>query len=96
LETRLDIVSLAEAKETVAHAPTSSIFDERAQAQFRTVLDFIEDQLKFVPHSRREAMTLGDFINRHSYFSSSSSSNEVHKQPFLTSVLKNKITEALG
>jgi len=78
LNTRLDVVSLAEARETVAHAPTSSVFDEKAQAQFRTVLDFVEEQLKFVQHSRREAMTLGDFVNRHTYLNGGSSTAGPH------------------
>ena len=43
LNTRLDVVSLAELRETVSVAPTSSVFDEKAQAQFRTVLDFVEE-----------------------------------------------------
>lgn len=86
------MISLAEAKETVSHAPTSSLFDERAQSQFKTVLDFVEDQLAFVPHSRREAMTLGDFLSRHTYTNGGGSSRE----PFLAQVLRNKISEVLG
>lgn len=54
LNTPLDVVSLAEARETVAQAPTSSLFDEKLQAQITQVLDFAEEQLKYVPHSRRE------------------------------------------
>ena len=77
------MVSLAEARETVAHAPTSSVFDERAQNQFKTVLDFVEDQLKYVPHSRREAMTLGDFINRHTYMNGNNSTTGGHQEPFM-------------
>ena len=75
----MDVVSLAETRETVAHAPTSNVFDERALSQFKTVLDFVEDQLKFVPHSRREAMTLGDFVNRHTYLNGSSSTSGPHQ-----------------
>jgi hypothetical protein len=89
-------VSLAEARETVAHAPTSSVFDERAQSQFRTVLDFVEEQLKFVPHSRREAMTLGDFVNRHTYLNGGTSSAGAHQEPFMAQILRNKISEVLG
>jgi hypothetical protein len=43
MKTPLDVVSIAEARATVAHAPTSATFDERMQAQFRTLLDFVED-----------------------------------------------------
>ena len=43
MNTPLDVVSIAEARATVAHAPTSATFDERMQAQFRTLIDFVED-----------------------------------------------------
>lgn len=38
---RLDVVSLAEAREKVANAPTSASFDERLQSQMKLVLDFV-------------------------------------------------------
>jgi hypothetical protein len=73
--TRLDVVSLAEARETVANAPTSNNFDERLQSQLRHVLDFVDDQLKLVPHARREAMTLGEFLARHPYTAGGAGNN---------------------
>jgi len=60
------------------------------------VLDFVEDQLKSVPHSRREAMTLGDFVNRHSYLNGGISTAGAHQDQFLSQILRNKITEVLG
>lgn len=56
------MVSLAEARELVANTQTSQVFDEKLQAQIKAILSFVEDSLKFVPHSRREAMTLGDYL----------------------------------
>ncbi len=67
LSTRLDVVSLAEARETVSQASTCSTFDEKLQNQVRLVLDFVQDSLKHVPHSRREHMTLGAYLHRHGY-----------------------------
>lgn len=91
------MVSLAEARATVSHAPTSSSsFDEKMQAQFRTLLDFVEDSLKYVSHTRREAMTLGDFVNRHTYTSQGLSTAGAHNDDFMITALKNKLTSVLG
>lgn len=97
MSTPLDVVSLAEARATVSHAPTSSgTFDEKMQSQFRTLLDFVEDSLKYVSHSRREAMTLGDFINRHAYLSQGMSTSAAHNDHFMITALRNKIGQVLG
>jgi hypothetical protein len=91
LDTRLDVVSLAEAKETVANAPTSQLFDERLQGQVRAVLEYVEDSLKTVPHQRREQMTLGEYLQRHSYINSLQGSQE-----YLNDILKRRIESLLG
>jgi hypothetical protein len=93
--TRLDVVSLAEARETVINAPTSNHFDERLQSQMRHVLDFVDDQLRMVPHARREAMTLGDFLARHTY-TAGGVGNHNSQEQFLSNILKNKIEQVLG
>ena len=94
LQTRLDVVSLADARETVAQAPTSTVFDERLQAQIKTVLDFVEDSLRIVPHSRREAMTLGDYIERHGYIAQSGQTDR--REEHMNEILKRKIQDVLG
>jgi hypothetical protein len=38
LNVRLDVVSLAQAKEIVAHAPTTNLFDDKLQQQFKALL----------------------------------------------------------
>lgn len=48
--------------------------------------------MKFVPHARREAMTLGDYIQRHSYINNT---NEEQPQ-YMTDILKRKIQEVIG
>lgn len=89
------MVSLSEARETVLNAPTSTHFDEKLQQQMRIVLDFVEDQLRLVPHARREAMTLGDFLARHPY-TSSGASNNAQLEQFLSGILKNKLESVIG
>lgn len=61
----------------------------------RSVLDFVEDQLKLVPHSRREAMNLGDFLTRHPYIAGGASNNASLEQ-FLSGILKNKLESVIG
>jgi hypothetical protein len=61
----------------------------------RSVLDFVEDQLKLVPHSRRESMKLGDFLARHPYISGGASNNASLEQ-FLSGILKNKLESVIG
>lgn len=93
---RLDVVSLAEARETIALASTSSVFDERLQNQMKIVLDFVQDQLKHVPNARREHMTLGDFIQRHSYLGGTQVATETGTESFLADVLQRKISQIIG
>ena len=93
MNTPLDVVSLAEARETVAQAPTSSLFDERLQAQITQVLDFAEEQLKYVPHARREQISLGDFLARHTYTGGSTSQSS---QQYMADVLRNKLQQVIG
>jgi hypothetical protein len=94
LNTRLDVVSLAEARETVANAPTSSLFDEKLQAQVKSVLDFAEESLRGVPHSRREHITLGDYIQRHNYISNQGTSAAASN--YLPDLLKRRINQIVG
>ena len=61
----------------------------------RSVLDFVEDQLKLVPHSRRESMNLGDFLTRHPYIAGGASNNASLEQ-FLSGILKNKLESVIG
>lgn len=93
--TRLDVVSLAEARETVLNAPTSTHFDEKLQTQMRQLLDFVEDQLRMIPHSRREGMKLGDFLARHPYISGGAG-NHASLEQFLSGILKNKLEQVVG
>lgn len=88
-------MSLSEARETVQNAPTSTNFDEKLQQQMRIVLDFVEDQLRLVPHARREGMTLGDFLARHPYTSIGASNNASLEQ-FLSGILKTKLETVIG
>ena len=88
-------MSLTEARETVLNAPTSTHFDEKLQGQMRQVLDFVEDQLRMVPHSRRETMKLGDFLARHPYLSGGAG-NHASLEQFLSGILKNKLEEVVG
>ena len=53
-----------------------------------SVLEFVEDSLKFVPNTRREAMTLGDYLQRHSYIGQT---QEYSRDEHITGILKNKI-----
>ena len=89
LNTPLDVISLAEARETVANAPTSNLFDEKLQAQIKLVLDFAEESLKGVPNARREQITLGDYLQRHNYIAQSS--NNAQTSPYLPDLLKRKL-----
>jgi hypothetical protein len=50
-----------------------------------SVLEFAEDVLKGVPHSRREQMTLGEFMDRHNYIGG-----------HLNTVMSNKLKQVLG
>lgn len=94
---RLDVVSLAEARETVANAATSASFDERLQSQMKLVLDFVQEQLKHVPHARREQMTLGEFLSRHTYLSGGTSlASESGTERFLADVLQRKLKQVIG
>jgi len=57
----------------------------------KSLLDFVEDSLKFVPNSRRQQITLGEYLNRHSYIHSGevSSGDTGH-------ILRRKIEETIG
>lgn len=61
----------------------------------RHVLEFVDEQLKLIPHSRREGMNLGEFLARHPYTSGDSGNNNSQEQ-FLSKILKNKIEQVLG
>ena len=41
-------------------------------------------------------MTLGDFVNRHTYLNGGTSSAGAHQEPFMAQILRNKISEVLG
>lgn len=90
----MDVVSLAEARETVANAPTSTLFDEKLQAQIKMVFDFADDSLKGVPNARREQITLGDYLQRHNYISNSQNNSQA--APFLPELLKRRLTQLVG
>ena len=92
MSTRLDVVSLADARATAASMTPSALFDEKLKAQILALFDFVEDSLRFVPHARREAMQLGDYIERHGYVAKSAQ----RRGDFMVDVLKNKIAEVLG
>jgi hypothetical protein len=61
----------------------------------RQVLDFVEDQLRMIPHARREGMKLGDFLSRHPYVSGGAG-NQASLEQYLSSILKNKLEEVIG
>lgn len=94
LSTPMDVISIAHAKETVANAPTSNLFDEKLQSQIKLVLDFAEDSLKGVPHARREKITLGEYLQRHNYISQSHSNPAA--SPFLPDLLKRRLQQLVG
>ncbi len=48
-----------------------------------------------MPHSRREAMTLGDFMAKHPYISGGAS-NQPTLEQFLSGILKNKLENIIG
>lgn len=54
------------------------------------VLEYVNDSLKFVPHSRRKDISLGEFMKRHHFLNSSSLFD------FGSDILRNKIEETLG
>jgi hypothetical protein len=47
-----------------------------------------------VPHARREAMTLGQYIERHGYITQGSGSER--KEDYIADILKRKIEQVLG
>ena len=63
----------------------------------KVVLDFVQDSLSHVPHSRRESMTLGDYIQRHGYIQGAASlASENGSERFLADVLQRKIKQVIG
>lgn len=91
------MVSLAEARETISQASTSSTFDEKLQNQVRMVLDFVQDSLKHVPHARREHMTLGQYLHRHGYVQgAAASAADNATEQFLSDILRRKLEKVIG
>lgn len=67
----LDVVSIAQARETIQsasekqHSLINKEIDAKMYANILLVLDFIQESLMTVPHERRKAITLGDYMARH-------------------------------
>ena len=81
---------MAEAREIVKNVKPSKLFDKKLQQQVESVLEYIDQSLQYVPHARRKAMTLGEYLQRHHYF------NVNVQQEFSNHILQNKIQHVIG
>jgi hypothetical protein len=87
---KLDVVSLAEAKSMTDSEESSKHFDPMLKSQIKLVLNYVDKQLTYIPHTRRKEIALGEFMNRHHHLNSSS------LQEFTNDILKNLIEKTLG
>lgn len=70
-DTKLDVVSIAEAKALVQQAKNSN-YDDSLISQISSVLDHVDDQMKYVSHDRRQQISLGEFMSRNHYLNANS------------------------
>lgn len=40
--------------------------------QVKIILEYVDNSLRYVPHSRRKEITLGDFMRKHHYLNAGS------------------------
>ena len=59
-------------------------------AQVESVLEHVEDQMKYVSHERRSQLTLGEFMTRHHYLNAST------MKQYSSDLLRNQVEGALG
>lgn len=49
----LDVVSVAETSKAIKHTSTNLVLDDEMQETVRSVLQYVSEQLMYVPHERR-------------------------------------------
>ena len=86
----LDVVSMAEVKTIIREAEKSSRFADDLGGQMKTLIDHVDDQLKYISNERRQQLTLGEFMSHHHYLSSGSF------RLYSSDLLKSQIENALG
>ena len=86
----LDVVSLAEARQSVENSPTNLALDQTLKANITLVLDFISTELQYVAHERRTEMTLGEFLKQHPQLNAGS------LQEFGSDMLRRRLEKLLG
>lgn len=59
-------------------------------AQVESVLEHVEDQMKYVSHERRSQLTLGEFMARHHHLNAST------MREYSSDLLRNQVEGALG
>lgn len=88
--TKLDVVSLAEVQAMMAAAKPNGPLKGDLVAQVESVLEHVDDQMKYVSHERRSQLTLGEFMKRHHYLNASS------MRQYSSDLLRNQVEGALG
>lgn len=83
----VDVVSLAEIKAMIQG--TTELSNEM-KIPIITVLEHVEQNMRYVPNDRRKEITLGDYMKKHHYVNVSSLTE------FSNDILKNIISRTLG
>jgi len=86
----LDVVSMAEVKTIIREAEKSSRFADDISGQMKSLLEHVDDQLKYISNERRQQLTLGEFMSHHHYLCNGS-----FKQ-YSNDLLRNQIENTLG
>lgn len=81
---KLDVLSLAQIKQVLSSQKKGAKSDELL------VIDHIADQLQYVANSRREELTLGEFLERHHHLSGGALAK------YSANMLKSQIEKRLG
>ena len=65
LDIKLDVISIAQAKEILTNPSKNHEFiNHKQRSAIKNVLEYISDSLKHIPNERRKQIRLGDYLER--------------------------------
>jgi septin family protein len=67
LDIKLDVISIAQAKEIVHNTNGNEFITQRVKQQIKSVLEYANESMKHISNDRRKEITLGDYLKRHQF-----------------------------